>query len=79
MLARAIETVAGRKARAKDRKPVELNGRELPWEGCVNVRDLGGLGQIRPGAVVRMETPGHQRARVGGGLGAQGPHRHRPA
>jgi protein-tyrosine phosphatase len=36
---------------------VELNGRELSWDGCVNVRDLGGLGQIRPGAVVRMEAP----------------------
>jgi len=35
---------------------VELNGRELSWDGCVNVRDLGGLGQIRPGAVVRMEA-----------------------
>jgi protein-tyrosine phosphatase len=37
---------------------VELNGRELSWHDCVNVRDLGGLGQIRPGAVVRMEAPG---------------------
>jgi protein-tyrosine phosphatase len=27
------------------------------WDGCVNVRDLGGLGRIRPGAVVRMEAP----------------------
>ena len=33
------------------------NGRELFWDGCVNVRDLGGLGQIRPGALVRMEAP----------------------
>ncbi|BCY09532.1 tyrosine-protein phosphatase [Actinoplanes sp. L3-i22] len=32
-------------------------GRELAWDGCVNVRDLGGLGQVRPGAVVRMEAP----------------------
>jgi protein-tyrosine phosphatase len=31
--------------------------RELSWDGCVNVRDLGGLGQVRPGAVVRMEAP----------------------
>ncbi|HEY1700925.1 MAG TPA: tyrosine-protein phosphatase [Trebonia sp.] len=31
--------------------------RELPWDGCVNARDLGGLGQVRPGAVVRMEAP----------------------
>ena len=36
---------------------MELNGRELSWDGCVNARDLGGLGQIRPGAVVRMEQP----------------------
>ena len=33
-------------------------GRELAWDGCVNVRDLGGLGQVRPGSVVRMEAPG---------------------
>ncbi|WP_018254357.1 tyrosine-protein phosphatase [Salinispora mooreana] len=31
--------------------------RELSWDGCVNVRDLGGLGRVRPGAVVRMEEP----------------------
>lgn len=36
---------------------MDLNGRELSWDGCVNVRDLGGLGQVRPGAVVRMEAP----------------------
>lgn len=30
--------------------------RDLSWEGCVNVRDLGGLGRIKPGAVVRMEA-----------------------
>jgi protein-tyrosine phosphatase len=33
-------------------------GRELSWDGCVNIRDLGGLGRVRPGAVVRMEQPG---------------------
>nr|WP_130343621.1 tyrosine-protein phosphatase [Herbihabitans rhizosphaerae] len=32
-------------------------GRELAWDGCVNVRDLGGLGRVRLGAVVRMEAP----------------------
>lgn len=36
---------------------MDLSDRELSWDGCVNVRDLGGLGQIRPGAVVRMEAP----------------------
>jgi protein-tyrosine phosphatase len=30
---------------------------ELSWDCCVNVRDLGGLGQVRPGSVVRMEAP----------------------
>jgi protein-tyrosine phosphatase len=29
----------------------------LSWEGIVNARDLGGLGRIRTGAVVRMEEP----------------------
>ncbi|MBB4963989.1 hypothetical protein F4559_001348 [Saccharothrix violaceirubra] len=33
------------------------DGGELSWDGCVNVRDLGGLGRVRPGAVVRMEAP----------------------
>jgi protein-tyrosine phosphatase len=37
-------------------------GRELSWDGCVNVRDLGGLGKVRPGAVVRMEAPGRLSA-----------------
>ncbi|GAA1953874.1 tyrosine-protein phosphatase [Catenulispora subtropica] len=31
--------------------------RDLVWDGCVNVRDLGGLGRVRPGALVRMEAP----------------------
>lgn len=31
--------------------------RELSWDGCVNARDLGGLGRVRLGAVVRMEEP----------------------
>ncbi|QUQ66252.1 tyrosine-protein phosphatase [Kutzneria sp. CA-103260] len=30
---------------------------ELSWDGCVNARDLGGMGRLRPGAVVRMEAP----------------------
>ena len=38
-------------------EPVERDARELSWDNCVNVRDLGGLGRIRPGAVVRMEQP----------------------
>ncbi|MFI9382564.1 tyrosine-protein phosphatase [Kutzneria sp. NPDC052558] len=33
------------------------DARELSWDGCVNVRDLGTLGRLRPGALVRMEAP----------------------
>jgi protein-tyrosine phosphatase len=40
----------------------ERNARELSWDDCVNVRDLGGLGRIKPGAVVRMEEPGRLTA-----------------
>jgi protein-tyrosine phosphatase len=29
----------------------------LSWDGSVNARDLGGLGRMRPGALVRMEAP----------------------
>lgn len=36
---------------------VRLQERELSWDGCINARDLGGLGQIRPRAAVRMEQP----------------------
>lgn len=34
-----------------------ISTRDLAWEGCDNVRDLGGLGRVRPGAIVRMEAP----------------------
>jgi protein-tyrosine phosphatase len=39
-----------------------MNERVLVWEGCKNVRDLGGLGTadgrlIRRGAIVRADTP----------------------
>ena len=30
--------------------------RHLSWDGCINVRDLGGLGRIRPGALVRADA-----------------------
>ncbi|WP_327353242.1 tyrosine-protein phosphatase [Streptomyces sp. NBC_01304] len=30
--------------------------RDLDWDGCHNVRDLGGLGDIRPGALVRADS-----------------------
>jgi protein tyrosine/serine phosphatase len=42
---------------------VELPRRDLAWEGCFNVRDLGGLplvggGETRFGALVRSDNPG---------------------
>ena len=37
--------------------PDMIGSRELSWDGCINVRDLGGLGRMRLGAVVRMEAP----------------------
>jgi hypothetical protein len=30
--------------------------RHLSWDGCINVRDLGGLGRIRHGALVRADA-----------------------
>lgn len=30
--------------------------RHLSWDGCINVRDLGGLGRIRRGALVRADA-----------------------
>jgi hypothetical protein len=30
--------------------------RPLAWDGCTNVRDLGGLGRIRHGALVRADA-----------------------
>ena len=30
--------------------------RHLTWDGCINVRDLGGLGRIRHGALVRADA-----------------------
>jgi hypothetical protein len=30
--------------------------RHLTWDGCLNVRDLGGLGRIRRGALVRADA-----------------------
>src|SRR3954454_11707112 len=30
--------------------------RHLHWDGCINVRDLGGLGRIRRGALVRADA-----------------------
>lgn len=34
-----------------------IANRDLAWDGCVNARDLGGLGRVKPGALVRMEAP----------------------
>jgi hypothetical protein len=35
------------------------NGRNLAWDGSANARDLGGLGRLRTGVLVRMEAPTH--------------------
>lgn len=43
-------------------------GRILDWEGCFNVRDLGGLGGIRPGALVRADALDRLTARGWTGL-----------
>jgi protein-tyrosine phosphatase len=29
---------------------------DLQWEGCVNVRDVGGLGRVQPGRLVRADN-----------------------
>lgn len=42
---------------AGDENTTAARGRELSWDGCVNARDLGGLGRAKPGAVVRTEEP----------------------
>ncbi|WP_042801857.1 tyrosine-protein phosphatase [Streptomyces sp. C] len=31
-------------------------GRFVDWEGCFNARDLGGLGALRPGALIRADS-----------------------
>jgi protein-tyrosine phosphatase len=36
--------------------------RHLAWDGCTNVRDLGGLGRIRRGALVRADALQHLSA-----------------
>jgi protein-tyrosine phosphatase len=36
--------------------------RHLTWDGCINVRDLGGLGRIRHGALVRADALQHLSA-----------------
>jgi protein-tyrosine phosphatase len=43
---------------------VEITERRLFWDGCINVRDLGGFyirdgRRTRWGALVRMDNPGH--------------------
>ena len=34
-----------------------IANRDLAWDGCLNARDLGGLGRVKRGALVRMEAP----------------------
>ena len=46
--------------------------RHLDWEGCRNVRDLGGLGGIRRGALVRADALQQLTAGGWAALGAHG-------
>ena len=46
--------------------------RHLTWDGCHNVRDLGGLGRIRPGALVRADALERLTARGWAALQAHG-------
>src|SRR5262249_24471543 len=51
----------GRRAAGGRRSVVALHRRELAWDGCLNVRDLGGHptddgGETRYGAVVRADS-----------------------
>jgi protein-tyrosine phosphatase len=46
--------------------------RHLHWDGCTNVRDLGGLGRIRPGALVRADALQHLTAGGWAALDAHG-------
>lgn len=54
-----------------------MNGRVLAWEGCTNVRDLGGLSTsdghlTRPGALIRSDTPARLTPRGWSALYAYG-------
>jgi hypothetical protein len=46
--------------------------RHLHWDGCTNVRDLGGLGRIRRGALVRADSLERLTARGWTALEAHG-------
>jgi protein-tyrosine phosphatase len=46
--------------------------RHLSWDGCANVRDLGGLGGIRRGALVRADDLQNLTAAGWAALGAHG-------
>ena len=37
--------------------------RHLSWDGCINVRDLGGLGRIRRRSLVRADALQHLTAK----------------
>ena len=54
--------------RARGQEPVGLKGRELSWDGCVNVRDLGGGGADQTGCGGPYGgARAVDRGRVGGG------------
>ncbi|MFD4923940.1 tyrosine-protein phosphatase [Streptomyces goshikiensis] len=41
--------------------------RFLAWDGCFNARDLGGLGRLAPGALVRADRLTHSPGAAGPG------------
>ncbi|WP_260613773.1 tyrosine-protein phosphatase [Streptomyces sp. WAC07061] len=47
-------------------------GRFVDWEGCFNARDLGGLGALRPGALIRADSLDGLTARGWTTLSGQG-------
>ncbi|MEU3771745.1 tyrosine-protein phosphatase [Streptomyces sp. NPDC032472] len=51
---------------------VTSTGRFLEWEGCFNVRELGGLGGVAPGAAVRADALDRLTARGWTTLAAHG-------
>ena len=47
------KSIGARRDGGETLRPME---RHLAWDGCSNVRDLGGLGRIRDGALVRADA-----------------------
>lgn len=64
--------------------PVGRGARRLQWDGCVNVRDLGGYpsrdgGRTRFGSVVRSDNPARLTPKAGKAPGLRHPNGDRTA